>query len=181
MKTVACIPCNRPWWTITAVSVGFCTPGIVMSLYALWMTNPEPGRSQIEEALQGNLCRCTGYAPIIRAAVAISDYGSPLSDWLERERKTNFKRLIDLHDGARVVLEAEGKRAILPANLDDFSHVRLEEPLCHDRGRPARMLALWVTKEMRDLHTLIFIGHLEGHEGGHLLAIAHHHRSGSNL
>nr|WP_319515003.1 xanthine dehydrogenase small subunit [uncultured Cohaesibacter sp.] len=139
---------------------GFCTPGIVMSLYALWMTNPEPGRSQIEEALQGNLCRCTGYAPIIRAAVAISDYGSPLSDWLERERKTNFKRLIDLHDGARVVLEAEGKRAILPANLDDFSHVRLEEPHATIVAGSTDV-GLWVTKEMRDLHTLIFIAHLE--------------------
>ena len=139
---------------------GFCTPGIVMSLYALWMTNPEPLRSQIEEALQGNLCRCTGYAPIIRAAVAISDYGSPLSDWLEKERKANFKRLVDLQDGARVVLEVGGQRAILPANLDDFSHVRIDEP---DATIVAGStdVGLWVTKQMRDLQTLIFIAHLE--------------------
>ena len=51
---------------------GFCTPGFVMSLYALWMEVPEPTEAQVETALQGNLCRCTGYAPIIRAAVAIS-------------------------------------------------------------------------------------------------------------
>ncbi|HAW47632.1 MAG TPA: xanthine dehydrogenase small subunit, partial [Roseovarius sp.] len=42
---------------------GFCTPGIVMALYALWMKTPEPDEAQIETALQGNLCRCTGYAP----------------------------------------------------------------------------------------------------------------------
>ena len=43
---------------------GFCTPGFVMSLYALWMEVPEPTGAQVETALQGNLCRCTGYAPI---------------------------------------------------------------------------------------------------------------------
>ncbi len=40
---------------------GFCTPGIVMSLYALLMEKPTPSRAEIEVALQGNLCRCTGY------------------------------------------------------------------------------------------------------------------------
>ena len=40
---------------------GFCTPGIVMSLYGLWMQTPRPSVRQIEMALQGNLCRCTGY------------------------------------------------------------------------------------------------------------------------
>src|SRR5690606_3314664 len=38
---------------------GFCTPGFVMSLYALWMPAPQPTDKQIETALQGNLCRCT--------------------------------------------------------------------------------------------------------------------------
>ena len=45
---------------------GFCTPGIVMSLYGLWMEDPKPSVDGIEKALQGNLCRCTGYAPIVR-------------------------------------------------------------------------------------------------------------------
>ena len=47
---------------------GFCTPGFVMSLYALWMRAPKATETEIEEALQGNLCRCTGYQPIIAAA-----------------------------------------------------------------------------------------------------------------
>jgi xanthine dehydrogenase small subunit len=47
---------------------GFCTPGIVMSLFALTMTTPDPSREQIVDALVGNLCRCTGYRPIIDAA-----------------------------------------------------------------------------------------------------------------
>ncbi|XP_018589002.1 xanthine dehydrogenase/oxidase isoform X2 [Scleropages formosus] len=44
---------------------GFCTPGIVMSMYALLRNNPQPSLLDIEEAFQGNLCRCTGYRPIL--------------------------------------------------------------------------------------------------------------------
>ena len=44
---------------------GFCTPGMLMSSYALLLTNPDPSREEIRIALAGNLCRCTGYSPII--------------------------------------------------------------------------------------------------------------------
>ena len=47
---------------------GFCTPGIVMSLFALYKSAQSVDRSKIEEALSGNLCRCTGYQPVIEAA-----------------------------------------------------------------------------------------------------------------
>ena len=46
---------------------GFCTPGFVMSLYALYKTNAQPSRTEIDDALAGNLCRCTGYGGIERA------------------------------------------------------------------------------------------------------------------
>ncbi|SNY90066.1 xanthine dehydrogenase small subunit [Cohaesibacter sp. ES.047] len=139
---------------------GFCTPGIVMSLYALWMQTPNPGREAVEVALQGNLCRCTGYRPIIDAAMAISQYGNPASDWLAREREANLARLLDLKDGARVVIEKDGERAILPASLADFATVRMEEP-------EATIIAgntdvgLWVTKQLKRLSTVLFINHLE--------------------
>ena len=48
---------------------GFCTPGIVMSLFALYKRGDVPSRSDVEEALSGNLCRCTGYRPIVDAAL----------------------------------------------------------------------------------------------------------------
>ena len=48
---------------------GFCTPGIVMSLTGLVQTNACPNRAQINDALSGNLCRCTGYKPIIDATL----------------------------------------------------------------------------------------------------------------
>ena len=47
---------------------GFCTPGFVMSLFALYKNARDPGRVAIDDALAGNLCRCTGYRPIVAAA-----------------------------------------------------------------------------------------------------------------
>jgi 2-furoyl-CoA dehydrogenase 2Fe-2S iron sulfur subunit len=52
---------------------GFCTPGILMSLDALFSRAPDASEQQIREHLSGHLCRCTGYAPIMRAALAAAE------------------------------------------------------------------------------------------------------------
>jgi carbon-monoxide dehydrogenase small subunit len=52
---------------LNAVQCGFCTPGMLISAYALLQRNPHPTPSEIKEALVGNLCRCTGYERIIHA------------------------------------------------------------------------------------------------------------------
>jgi xanthine dehydrogenase small subunit len=138
---------------------GFCTPGFVMALYAVWMTNPHPTESDLEKALQGNLCRCTGYAPIIRAGLAMGSYGT--TDPLLDERVQVAERLRAWQDGARVVVERDGSRAVLPASVDDLAQVLVEHP-------DARIVAgatdvgLWVTKFLRDLPLAVFIGHLDG-------------------
>ena len=57
---------------------GFCTPGIVMSMYTLLRNNPKPNMEDIETYFQGNLCRCTGYRPIIQGySVFATDGASP--------------------------------------------------------------------------------------------------------
>jgi carbon-monoxide dehydrogenase small subunit len=50
-----------------AIQCGFCTPGMIMSAKALLDSNPNPSDEEIREALQGNLCRCTGYVQIVEA------------------------------------------------------------------------------------------------------------------
>ena len=50
-----------------AIQCGFCTPGMLMSAYALLLKNPSPTRDEIRTAIAGNLCRCTGYVPIVNA------------------------------------------------------------------------------------------------------------------
>ncbi|MBI5218625.1 MAG: (2Fe-2S)-binding protein [Bacteroidia bacterium] len=53
-----------------AIQCGFCTPGMLMSAKALLDANPHPAEAEIKEALEGNLCRCTGYIPILNAVKA---------------------------------------------------------------------------------------------------------------
>jgi len=55
-----------------AVQCGFCTPGMLMSAKALIMQNPHPSREEIKTALEGNLCRCTGYEQIIEAVESVT-------------------------------------------------------------------------------------------------------------
>lgn len=58
-----------------AVQCGFCTPGMIMAAYALWTANPAPTEYEVKRALEGNLCRCTGYRKIIDAVLAASAGG----------------------------------------------------------------------------------------------------------
>ncbi len=54
---------------------GYCTPGMIISVKALFSQNPEPSTEEIEEALSGNLCRCTGYGGIIRSVQKAAQLG----------------------------------------------------------------------------------------------------------
>lgn len=60
-----------------AIQCGFCTPGMIMSAKALLDSNPDPSEEEIRDALQGNLCRCTGYVQIVeavkKAAIQLKD------------------------------------------------------------------------------------------------------------
>jgi xanthine dehydrogenase small subunit len=139
---------------------GFCTPGFVMSLYGLWMRDPNPSRPAIEKALQGNLCRCTGYAPIIRAGQAMSEHGQPQGDPLWAESIAVKDRIKAISDDRRVEIGEGENRIIIPASLDDFAEIYAANP-------EARIVAgstdvgLWVTKFMRRIGPVIFIGHLQ--------------------
>jgi len=72
-------PIQEAFVQIGAVQCGYCTPGMVMAAYALLQENPSPSEATVRRALEGNLCRCTGYRKIMDAVLAAAD-GGPRHD-----------------------------------------------------------------------------------------------------
>jgi aerobic carbon-monoxide dehydrogenase small subunit len=66
-------PLQQAFVDAGAIQCGFCTPGMVLTAHALLLKNSKPTREQIRKALQGNLCRCTGYHQIIDAIEMASE------------------------------------------------------------------------------------------------------------
>jgi aerobic carbon-monoxide dehydrogenase small subunit len=67
-------PLQQAFVDAGAIQCGFCTPGMVLTAHAFLLKNSKPTREQIRKALQGNLCRCTGYQQIIDAIEIASEY-----------------------------------------------------------------------------------------------------------
>ena len=141
---------------------GFCTPGIVMSLAALRMRDRAPSEAVIETALQGNLCRCTGYQPIIAAAKAAS--ADPRGEALAEGAGEIAARLDALDDGARVDIASATGRVVLPMSVDDLAEVLQATPEATIVAGSTDV-GLWITKGMRDISPAVFIGNLIGLRG----------------
>ncbi len=60
-------PLQQGFWEEHGLQCGFCTPGMILAAHQLLSRNPRPSRSEIRRALEGNLCRCTGYQHIVKA------------------------------------------------------------------------------------------------------------------
>lgn len=142
---------------------GFCTPGFVMSLFALYKTNDGPARQEIDDALAGNLCRCTGYRPIIAAAEAMYGDAGDDDDWLrqpcgsKQSVADRVARLREIASGEQLETTFAGRRFIAPQSLDAFAQAFHAHP-------DATILAggtdvgLWVTKQHREIDTVIYTG-----------------------
>jgi xanthine dehydrogenase small subunit len=140
---------------------GFCTPGFVMSLYGLWMANGEPNREEIEQALQGNLCRCTGYEPIVKAAEQVAtERPSALFDPIERDRAEVMAKLWTIRATSDTITVTKGQdRAIIPGTLASLADTLAREPQATVVAGGTDV-GLWVTKQMRKLDPVVFINQL---------------------
>ncbi len=73
-------PMQEAFWNNHGLQCGYCTPGMIMASTALLSENPDPTENEVRHALEGNLCRCTGYHNIIKAVLdAASKSGSEVS------------------------------------------------------------------------------------------------------
>jgi len=133
---------------------GFCTPGFVMSLFAAWANRQQFTREAVDDTLSGNLCRCTGYGPLLDAAASLADL--PRGDQFGDERAATIERLEALADDECVELEHGGCRFVAPATVGRLAEILLENP-------DATILAggtdigLWVTKQHRRLPVVVSI------------------------
>ncbi len=143
---------------------GFCTPGIVMSLFALWLAEKDASEERIEDALAGNLCRCTGYQPIVAAGRDMFAKGARAKEAWRAHSVEMAERLARLQDDRRLEIVKANRRFIAPSSLDDFADV-------YARHRDATILAgatdvgLWITKDMRVLDTVVHPGRVAALEG----------------
>lgn len=124
---------------------GFCTPGFVMSLYGRCI-GAKGHDLPVEDVIAGNLCRCTGYGPILTAADAVGQ--------LAQDDGPTVAALQRLAAGAGG--EFEGRRWFAPRTADELADVLADHP-------EARIVAgatdvgLWVTKGLRKIDTLVFV------------------------
>lgn len=133
---------------------GFCTPGFVMSMFALYEGEREPpSRRRIDEALAGNLCRCTGYRPIVEAVQEAYRTGTRRG---ADERRALAEALRGLRRGDTLDLSHAGKRWIAPRTLDELAAFLAEHPAAR-LVAGATDLGLLVTKEHRDLELLVSV------------------------
>jgi carbon-monoxide dehydrogenase small subunit len=70
-------PVQQAFHECGAIQCGFCTPGMVLSATALLEANPQPSTREIQKALEGHLCRCTGYNKIIEAVRQAAEQMTP--------------------------------------------------------------------------------------------------------
>jgi xanthine dehydrogenase small subunit len=122
---------------------GFCTPGFVMSLYARSIGACGTEGTPVKDVIAGNLCRCTGYGPILAAGEA--NPPAPRDD----------RKLADML--RRLPVATKGNNWFKPQSADELAALLIEHPDASIIAG-ATDVGLWVTKAMRDLGTMIFIG-----------------------
>jgi xanthine dehydrogenase small subunit len=110
-----------------ASQCGFCTPGFVMSLLALYINNKSyPGKKAVIHALGGNLCRCTGYRPILDAAQKCFEYPRQEEQWSALAK--SFKSSITTDSENIPSLVSHKLRFFLPQNISDLLSLKYQYP-----------------------------------------------------
>jgi xanthine dehydrogenase small subunit len=138
---------------------GFCTPGFVMSLFALYHAGTGGARPAALEALAGNLCRCTGYRPILDAARTAC--AGPAADRFAAAATATAARLRALASPGMLCASRDGQRFLAPTTTAELAAALAAEP-------EATVLAggtdvgLWVTKQHRRLKTVIAVERVAG-------------------
>ena len=136
---------------------GFCTPGFVMSSFALHKQNNTPNRAEVLEALAGNLCRCTGYRSIIEAAITSSEGAA--EDSFAKHYQATVAALTALEKLPTPALTGNSHNYIAPKNIDELAIELTNEPKS-TLVAGGTDLALSVTQNLATIDKLVYVGNV---------------------
>ena len=136
---------------------GFCTPGFVMSSFALHKHNQKPNRDEVLEALAGNLCRCTGYRSIIEAAITSSEHTE--DDSFAKHYQQTVTALSELQKLPTPNLSGNGNNYIAPQNIEELAYELKSEPTS-TLVAGGTDLALSVTQNLAVVKKLVYVGNV---------------------
>ena len=130
---------------------GFCTPGFVMSLFSMYKNHNSYNNELIKDSIAGNLCRCTGYRPILDAAKSLNKINK--SDQFKKNKKNTIKLLkkINLKN---IFIENKGKKYFSPRTIKELKKVIKKNSNSHFLSGGTD-LSLIVTKERKDINNII--------------------------
>ena len=140
---------------------GFCTPGFVMSLFALYQNKNSVDLHQINEALSGNLCRCTGYKPIIAAAFSMFNEKSdePL-DYYKKNQKNITKILGELNNPEHISLSYKKSNKTIkydaPSTINELSNVLINSTSANIIAAGTD-LSLEITQSMKEFSHIVSV------------------------
>jgi xanthine dehydrogenase small subunit len=127
---------------------GYCTPGFVVAMSALFETCDKVDEAQVRDGLTGNLCRCTGYEPIIKAALAVDGSAAPRL----RER---YPEVPDAGDS--VTIDAAGRLFCAPATLEEAIRFKRDHQPC-TIVQGGTDVGVWVNKRAFTAPAMLFLG-----------------------
>ena len=143
-----------------ASQCGFCTPGFVMSIFSLYHNSKGAvTREQVNNWLAGNLCRCTGYRPIVDAAIAAC--AKSRRDRFAVHSGDTAGLLSFLADGDDILVGDEDRFIAAPGTIDSLASLYEQHPTATIVSG-ATDVGLWITKQMRDLPKIILTGRARG-------------------
>ena len=137
---------------------GFCTPGFVMSSFALHKHNQAPERAEVLEALAGNLCRCTGYRSIIEAATTESK--NTEKDSFAKHYQQTIATLSELQQLPMPQLTGNNHCYVAPKNIDELAIELVKKP-SSTIVAGGTDLALSVTQNLASIDHLVYVGNVK--------------------
>jgi xanthine dehydrogenase small subunit len=135
---------------------GFCTPGFIMSLFAMYKNNSSYDEKIIEESISGNLCRCTGYRPIIDAAKSLNN---SKSDQFSKNKKTTLALLKKIRPKS-ISINSKNKKYFAPRTINELKKIIKKYPNLSFLSGCTDM-SLIVTKQKKNIENIIYLNSID--------------------